>query len=91
MRKYGFSLTRTLPYKDIIFDSVLIRRIRVSQNPYSRTFFAVYVIKGLLNLSSTHILIYSHNCKQHVFDICQKPFGFCFSLTSGTNKLSKSA
>ena len=42
MREYGFSLTRILPYKDRIVDSV-------SENPYSRIFYAVD------HLFSTHV------------------------------------
>ena len=41
MRDYGFSLTHILPYKDRIVDSVLIGRMRVSENSYSRIFYAV--------------------------------------------------
>ena len=42
MREYGFSLTRILPSKGRIVDSVfLYGRIRVSENPYSRIFYAV--------------------------------------------------
>ena len=41
MREYGLSLTRILPYKDKIVDSVLIREITVSENPYSCIFYAV--------------------------------------------------
>ena len=39
MREYGFSLTRILPYKDNILS--LYGRIRVSENLYSRIFYAV--------------------------------------------------
>ena len=41
MRDYGFSLTHILLYKDRIVDSVLIGRMRVSENSYSRIFYAV--------------------------------------------------
>ena len=41
MRKSGFSLTRVLPYKDRVYDSVLIRENTVNENPYSRIFYAV--------------------------------------------------
>ena len=41
MREYVFSLTRIIPYKDRIYDSSLYGRIRVSENPYSRIFYAV--------------------------------------------------
>ena len=44
MLEYGFSLTRVLPYKDRVNDSVLIRenrRILVSENLYSRICNAV--------------------------------------------------
>ena len=39
MREYGFSLTRISPYKDKILEK--IRKISVSENPYSRIFHAV--------------------------------------------------
>ena len=43
MPEYGLSLTRILSYKDrestILF---LYVRIRVTENPYSRIFYAVY-------------------------------------------------
>ena len=41
MREYGISLALILPYKDRIYNSVLYRRIRISENPYSRLFYAV--------------------------------------------------
>ena len=41
MREYGFSVTRSLPYKDRIVDSVLYGKERVRENPYSRIFYAV--------------------------------------------------
>ena len=39
MREYGFSLTLILSYNDNILS--LYGRIRVSENPYSRIFYAV--------------------------------------------------
>ena len=36
MREYGFSLTHIFPYKDKLYES-----IQVSENPYSRIFYAV--------------------------------------------------
>ena len=44
MREYGFSLTRILPYKE---------KIRVSENPYSRIFYALYKLKALQVFSIT--------------------------------------
>ena len=41
MREYGFLLTRILPYKNRIIDSVLIQENMVSENQYSRIFYAV--------------------------------------------------
>ena len=41
MREYGFLLTRILPYKDRIVNSVLIQENMVSENQYSRIFYAV--------------------------------------------------
>ena len=43
MREYGFSLTRILPYKDRIYDSVLTPRIRVSENSSSPISYAVFM------------------------------------------------
>ena len=40
MREYGFSLTRVLPYKNRIYDSVFIRENPVSES-HSRIFYAV--------------------------------------------------
>ena len=49
MQEYGFSLPRILPCNGRIYDSVFIReilslyeRIRGSENPYSRIFYAVF-------------------------------------------------
>ena len=42
MRKYGLRLTRILPYKDRIIDSVLIRKNTGSENPYYCIFYAVF-------------------------------------------------
>ena len=36
MREYGCSLTHICPYKDKLYES-----IQVSENPYSRIFYAV--------------------------------------------------
>ena len=44
MQKYGFSITRVLPYNDKIVDSVLIQEKRVSKKPYSCTFYTVNVL-----------------------------------------------
>ena len=41
MREYGFSVTRILPYIDKVVDFVLIRENTVTENPYSRIFYAV--------------------------------------------------
>ena len=41
MQEKGFSLTRILPYKDRIVYSVLLWENTVSENPYSRIFYAV--------------------------------------------------
>ena len=42
MGEYEISLARILPYKDRIYNSVLYGRIRISENPYSRLFYAVF-------------------------------------------------
>ena len=41
MREYGFLLTCILPYKDRIYDSVLMGENMVNEYPYSRIFYAV--------------------------------------------------
>ena len=42
MREYKFSLTRILPYKDRILDSVLTRENTGQyKNPHSRIFYAM--------------------------------------------------
>ena len=41
MQEHRFSLTRILPYKGKIVDSVLIRKNRRQWKPYSRIFYAV--------------------------------------------------
>ena len=37
MPEYCISLTRMFPYKDRIYDFVLMREIRIRENPYSDT------------------------------------------------------
>ena len=41
MREYGFSLTGIFLHKDRIYDSALIGKMLVRENPYSRIFYAV--------------------------------------------------
>ena len=41
MREHGFSLTRILSNKERVYDSALIRENAVSENRYSRIFYAV--------------------------------------------------
>ena len=48
MREYGFSLTLILAYKHRTYDSVLIGRIRVSENPYSRICSVIPISFGFL-------------------------------------------
>ena len=43
MQEHGFSLTRIVLYKDKLFDFALYVRMRVSENLYSRIFYAVFV------------------------------------------------
>ena len=54
MREYGFYLTRILPYKDRIVDSVLNGRKRVGENPYSRIFYAVSLYTIYLEYRELH-------------------------------------
>ena len=44
MREYGFPLSHILPYKDKIYDFVLIRASTGGENPHSCIFYAVYFI-----------------------------------------------
>ena len=41
MRDYGFSLIRVFPYKNRIYILCLYGKIQVSENLYSRIFYAV--------------------------------------------------
>ena len=47
MTEYGFSLTLIFPFKDRIEDSVLIRKIQVTENSYSGKFYVVEVQRKL--------------------------------------------
>ena len=55
MREYGFSLTRILPYKDRIYESVLIRE---NTGQYSRIFYAVilYLRQAVQKIQTPQIL-----------------------------------
>ena len=50
MREYWYSLTRIFSYKNRILDSVLIRKNTLSENPYSRIFYAVCETKKRVSL-----------------------------------------
>ena len=62
MQKYGFSLTHILPYKNRSADSVLIRENTVSENLYSRIFYAVflYLILSVLFIIPGIIIQFLH-------------------------------
>ena len=50
MPEYWYLLTRIFSYKNRILDSVLIRKNTLSENPYSRIFYAVYETKKRVSL-----------------------------------------
>ena len=57
MREYGFSLSRTLPYKDRIVDSVdsvLIRENTVGKNLCSRIIYAVMAYLNYAKYRNLH-------------------------------------
>ena len=48
MQESGSSLTRILPYKDRIVDSLLIREKKVIENPHYRLLFAMNVFRTIV-------------------------------------------
>ena len=54
MPECGYSLTRNFPYKDRIYDSVLIREtIWVRENPYSGIFYPVSAFTAVETLDES--------------------------------------
>ena len=68
MQEYGFSLTRTFPYKSRIVDPVLIGRILVSGNPYSCIFYAVDCLALFTNVKISFLLVgaIKYGCCAHM-------------------------
>ena len=67
MLEYEFSLTCIFPYKDKIFDSVLIREYAVRENPYSRIFYAVYFPESEINYGGNcDMLCQESNCIRYL-------------------------
>ena len=59
VEEYRVSLTHILPYKDKIFDFVLIRENTVSENPYSCIFYAV-IFKNAESIHELCSSFYTH-------------------------------
>ena len=57
MRECGFSVTRILPYKDKIVDLSLYGRIRFTENPYSRIFYAEYCCNEAAQFNELHLIL----------------------------------
>ena len=82
MREYRFSLTRILPYKDRVYDSVLIRENMGQWKPvFSHVLCSVsYVIWSISRIGANRSNIRCNLFQWHLFFTDQALFWFIFPL-----------